>query len=74
MKMSTMVSVMALTHEGHLAVALQMFSLLKIKHNRVTVFDPVDLEIDETMFPTKDWSAIPYGSYKEDVPSNDPAP
>ena len=51
-----MASVMALPSEGHLAAVFQMFSLLKSKHNEVTVFHPTEPEIDQTQFPTEDWS------------------
>ena len=67
MEVSAMASTMSLLREGHLAVVLQMFSFLKSNHNRVTVFDPTEPEIDQTQFPTKDWPARPYGPYKEDA-------
>ena len=57
---------------GHLNVLFKMFSFLKSKHNGVTVFDPAEPEIDQTQFPTEDWSATPYGICKEDVPLNSP--
>ena len=38
------------------------------------MFDPTDPEIDQTQFPTEDWSETPYGLCKEDVPLNSPSP
>ena len=69
-----MASMMALPREGHLAVVFNIFSLLKIKHNGVAVLDPAGPEIDQTQFPNEHWSATPFGPYKEDVPSSEPAP
>ena len=69
-----MASMMALPREGHLKIVFQMFSFLKSKHNGVMVFDPTESDIDQTQFPTEDWSATPYGPCKEDIPSNAPAP
>ena len=64
-------SVMAIPREGHLNAAVQMFSLLKSKHNEVAVLDPIEPEIDQTQFPTEDWSETPC---KEDAPSNKSEP
>ena len=38
------------------------------------VFDPTEPDIDANAFPQEDWSATPYGSSCEDVPSNAPPP
>ena len=46
-----------------------MMSFLKIKHNGGTLLNPIEPEIDQTQFPTKDWSASPYGPCKDDNPS-----
>ena len=67
-----MVSMMALIREGHLNIIFKMCFFLKSEHNGVTVFDPTEPEIDLNQFPTEDWSATPYGLYKEDVPLNAP--
>ena len=50
-----------LPREGYLDVLFKMFSFLKSKHNGVTLFDPTELEIDQTQFLTEDWSETPYG-------------
>ena len=74
MEISAMASRMALPREGHLSVLFKMFSFLKSKHNEITVFGPTELEIGQTQFPTKDWSATPYVLCKEYVPLNAPPP
>ena len=38
------------------------------------VFDPTEPDIDQSQFPTEDWSATPYGPCTEDIPYNAPAP
>ena len=68
-----MASTMAFPREGLLAAVFQMFSFLKSKRNRVKVFDPSESKIDQTKFPTEDWSSTPCGPCKEDVAFNDPA-
>ena len=69
-----MASIMALTREDHLDVLFKMVSFLKSKRNRVVVFDPTEVEIYQTQFPTEDWSATPHGVCKEDTPMNSPTP
>ena len=69
-----MASMMVLSREGHLSVLFKMFSFLKSKCNGIIVFDPTEHDIDQTQFPTEDWSTRPYGLCKEDVPLNAPAP
>ena len=74
MEVSAMASMMALPREGHLETIFRMFSFLKTKHNGVMVFDPTEPDIDQSQFPTEDWSATPYGPCTEDIPYNAPAP
>ena len=69
-----MASMMALPREYYLSAVLQMISFLKNKHNGVAVFDPTDPRIDQTQFPTEDWSKTPHGPCKEDTPSSASAP
>ena len=64
MEVSAMASMMALPREGHLNTVFQMFALLKSKYNGVTVFNPTETDIDQSQFPTEDWSATPYGPCK----------
>ena len=59
METSSLASMMALPHEGHLDVVFHMFAFLKRKHNGVIVFDPTKPEIDINQFPHEDWSATP---------------
>ena len=72
METSTLASMMALPHEGHLDAVFHMFSFLKRKHKGVIVFDPTEPEIDINKFPREDWSATPYGECKEEIPINAP--
>ena len=74
MKVSAIFSMVDLPREGHLKLFFRMLSFPKIKHNGVSVFDPLEPEIDLSQFQTEDWSATHYGPCKEDVPSNAPTP
>ena len=69
---STLASMMALPHEGHLDAVFHMFAFQKRKHNGVIVFYQTEPEIDINKFPREDWSATPYGECKEEIPSNAP--
>ena len=74
METSALASMMALPREGHLDAFFHMFAFLKRNHNGVMVFDLTDPEIDINKFPREDWSATPYGEFKEEIPSNAPEP
>ena len=74
METSAMASMMALPREGHLKTVFQMFAFIKHKHNGVMVFDPSEPDLDLSKFPKEDWSATPYGTCHEDIPSNAPPP
>ena len=65
-----MASMMAMPREGHLDQLFHMFAFLKGNHNGVMVFDPTEPTIDETQFPTQDWSASPYAGSSEEIPPN----
>ena len=71
---SALASTMALPREGHLKAIFQMFAFLKSKHNGVTVFDPIEPDVDETKFPNEDWPGTVYGECKEVIPENAPEP
>ena len=71
-QVSTMASMIALSHEGYLSAVLQMFYSLNSEHNGFTLFDPTNPEIDQTQFPTERWSETIYGTCKEDTTSNAP--
>ena len=53
---------------GHLYAVYYMFAFLKVNHNSVMVFDPTEPDIDQSQFPTQDWSASAYGECKEEIP------
>ena len=74
MENSALASMMALPREGHLDAVFRMFAFLKCKHNGVMIFDLTEPEIDINKFPREDWSATPYGKFKEEIPSKDPDP
>ena len=69
---SMLASCMALPRKGHLEQVFHIFAYLKNKHNSEMVFDPSDPDIDESMFPTHDWSNSVYGECSEDKPSKMP--
>ena len=72
MEVSSLASMMALPHRGHLEAIFHMFAFLKSKYNALMVFDPSEPDIDESQFTKQDWSDTPYGDCKEDVPGNAP--
>ena len=72
MEVYPMYSMTSLPRKVHFSAVFQMFSFLNSKHNGVAVFNPTKPEIDTTQFPTAHWSVTPYGTCKEDVPSNAP--
>ena len=74
METSALASMMANPRVGHLDAVYHMFAFLEKHHNGVMVFDPTEPEIDQSQFPTQDWSASAYGECKEEVPSNAPKP
>ena len=74
MEVPEMTSMMDLYREGYLAVVFQNVSFLNSKHNGFTLFYPNESKIDQTKFTTECWSATRCGPFKEDAPSNDPAP
>ena len=51
-----MASVIAFPREGHLSALFQALSFLKSKNNSVTMFDPIETEIEKNQFPNEDWS------------------
>ena len=65
METSALASMMTFLREDHLDAVFHMFAFLKRKHNGVIVFDPTEPEIDINTFPREDWSATPYGEFKE---------
>ena len=74
METSTLASMMANHRVGHLDAVYHMFEFLEKHHSGVTVFDPTEPDINQSQFPTQDWSASAYGECKEEIPSNAPKP
>ena len=72
METSALASMMAMPRVGHLYAVFYMFAFLKANHNGVMVFDPTEPDIDQSQFPTQDWSASAYGECKEEIPPNAP--
>ena len=71
-EVSMMSSHLALPRKGHLEELFHMFSYLDKHHNAEMVFDPTEPEIDESLFPTKDWSNSIYGDVEEELPPDMP--
>jgi hypothetical protein len=74
MEVSALASMMAMPRQGHLQQLFHMFAFLKAKHNASMVFDPTELDIDESKFVKEDWTAAAYGECHEDLPPNAPKP
>ena len=73
METSALASMMAMPRAGHLYTVFYMFAFLKANHNGVMmVFNPTEPDIDQSQFPTQDWSVSAYGEYKEEIPPNAP--
>ena len=67
-------SIMDIPRECCLSALYQMLSFLKSKHNCATLLDPAEPKIDQTQFPTEDWSKTSHGPCRDDTPSNTPTP
>ena len=63
----------ALLHEGHLEVALHVFSYLKSKSNSRLIFDPKKPKVGGSNFVECDWSDF-YSGVSEALPPNAPKP
>ncbi len=59
--------------EGHLESALHVMGYLRLKHNSRPIFDPTYPDIDQTAFPSFDWTEF-YGNVEEAIPPNMPPP
>ena len=72
-EVSMMASCMAMPRKGHLEQLFHIFAFLKNKHNTKMVFDPTELDIDESIFEGQDWSPDSvYGECVEALPKNTP--
>ena len=76
LEVSMMSSHMAMPREGHLSEVLHIFSYLRKYHNAEMVFDPSDLDIDESKYERKDWTSSEFGHIEgqEELPKNMPEP
>lgn len=75
-EVSMMSSHLALPRQGHLKELFHIFSYLKSKANSEMVYDPTEVEIDQSIFPRQDWSYSIYGDddMSEELPPNMPLP
>jgi hypothetical protein len=60
-EVSTLLSHLALPHEGHLEALLHLFAYLDKKHNARIIFDPLYPTINMTVFKECDWKHF-YGN------------
>jgi hypothetical protein len=70
---SMLSSYLACLHEGHLENALQVMGYLRLKHNSQLIFDLTYPDIDQTAFPSIEWTEF-YGDVEEAVPLDMPSP
>ncbi len=72
-EVSTLSSYLACPREGHLDNALHVMGYLQLKHNSRLIFDPTYPDIDQTAFPSFDWTEV-YGNTEEAIPPDMPPP
>jgi hypothetical protein len=72
-EVSMLSSYLACPHEGHLENALHVMGYLQLKHNSRLIFDPTYPDIDQTAFPSFDWTEF-YGNVEEAIPPDMPPP
>jgi hypothetical protein len=58
---------LACQREGHLENALHVMGYLRLKHNSPLIFDLTYPDIDQTAFPSFEWSEFP-GNVEEAIP------
>jgi hypothetical protein len=66
-------SYLACPPEGHLENALHVMGYLQLKHNSGLIFNPTYPDIDQTAFPSFEWTEF-YGDVEEAIPPNMPPP
>jgi hypothetical protein len=59
--------------KGHLENALHVKGYLHLKHNLQLIFDPTYPDIDQTAFPSFEWTEF-YGNVEEAIPPDMPPP
>jgi hypothetical protein len=70
-EVSMLSSYLACPCEGHLENALHVMGYLQLKHNSRLIFDPTYPDIDQTAFPSFDWTES-YGNVEEAIPPDMP--
>jgi hypothetical protein len=66
-EVSMLSSYLACPREGHLENALHVMRYLRLKHNSQLIFDPTYPDIDQTAFPSFEWTEF-YGNVEEATP------
>jgi hypothetical protein len=72
-EVSMLSSYLACPRKGHLENALHVIGYLQLKHNLWLIFDPTYPDIDQTAFPSFEWTEF-YGNVEEAVPPDIPPP
>jgi hypothetical protein len=72
-KISMLSSYLACPRKGYLENALHVMEYLQLKHNSQLIFDPTYPNIDQTAFPTFEWTEF-YGDLEEAIPPDMPPP
>ncbi len=72
-KVSMLSSYLACPREGHLENALHVMGYLQLKHNSRLIFDLTYPDIDQTAFPSFEWTEF-YGDVEEAIPPDMPTP
>jgi hypothetical protein len=66
-------SYLACPREDHLENALHVMGYLQLKHNSQLIFDPAYPDIDQTAFPSFEWTEF-HGNVEEAIPPDMPPP
>jgi hypothetical protein len=72
-KVSMLSSYLACPRKGHLENALHVMGYLQLKRNSRLTFDPTYPNIDQTAFPSFEWTEF-YGNVEEAIPPDMPPP
>ncbi len=72
-EVSMLSSYLACPREGHLENTLHVMGFLRLKHNSQLIFDPTYPDIDQTAFPSFEWTEF-YGNVEEAIPPDMPPP
>jgi hypothetical protein len=72
-EVSMLSSYLACPREGHLENALHVMGYLQLMHNSQLIFDPTYSDIDQTAFPSFEWTVF-YCNVEEAIPPNMPPP